>query len=114
MAMQVAPKRRKPIDVFVAKLIHQKKAMRLGNPRADTVVPANHAMAYHTPFELYDLEKDPWEQKDVATDPAYAATLRDLRASLAGQMQKTQDPILQGAVTSPLHRKSQAWLLGKS
>lgn len=54
------------------------------------------------------------EQKDVATDPAYAATLRDLRASLAGQMQKTQDPILQGAVTSPLHRKSQAWLLGKS
>ena len=83
-------------------------------PRADTVVPANHAMAYHPPFELYDLEKDPWEQKDVATDPAYAATLRDLRASLAGQMQKTQDPILQGAVTSPLHRKSQAWLLGKS
>ena len=62
---------------------------------------------------VQSLEMDPWEQKDVANDPAYAGVLRELQASLAGQMQKTQDPILRGAVTSPLHRKSQAWLLGK-
>src|SRR5438876_459450 len=37
-------------------------------PRADTVLPPNHALAYHSPFELYDLGRDPWEQKDVAGD----------------------------------------------
>jgi hypothetical protein len=29
-------------------------------------------------------------------------------------MTSTKDPILDGAVTSPLHRKSQSWLLGKT
>lgn len=82
-------------------------------PRADTVVPVNHAMAYHPPFELYDLEKDPWEQKDVAGEAGYAGVLRAMRTSLAAHMQGTADPILKGAVTSPMHAKSQAWLLGK-
>jgi N-sulfoglucosamine sulfohydrolase len=82
-------------------------------PRADTVVPANHALAYHPPFELYDLARDPWEQKDAAQDASYAAVLNELRSQLAAQMQATQDPILNGAVTSPLHRRSQSWLLAK-
>jgi len=28
-------------------------------PRADTVAPPNHALAYHAPFEFYDLAQDP-------------------------------------------------------
>jgi N-sulfoglucosamine sulfohydrolase len=79
-------------------------------PRSDTVVPPNHALAYHPPFELYDLAKDPWEQKDVARDPAYATVLSDLRAKLITQMRGTNDPILNGAVTGPLHRRAQGWL----
>lgn len=81
-------------------------------PRADTVVPPNHALAYHPAYELYDLGRDPWEQKDVAAEASYAPILQQLRAQLAGHMRSTKDPILNGAVTSPLHQKSQAWLMG--
>lgn len=79
-------------------------------PRADTVVPANHALAYHGPYELYDLARDPWERNDLARDASQARVLDPLRASLLEHMRSTNDPILNGAVTSPLHRRSQAWL----
>lgn len=82
-------------------------------PRSDTIVPANRALAYHSPFELYDLTNDPWEQKDIARDASYAAVLNELRTQLAEHMQTTQDPILNGAVASPLHQRSQSWLLAK-
>lgn len=81
-------------------------------PRADTVVPANHALAYHPPYEFYDLASDPWEQKDVSKEEAYAPALEDLRKQLIEHLQSTADPILAGAVTPPLHKRSQAWLLG--
>jgi arylsulfatase A-like enzyme len=84
-------------------------------PRSDTVVPVNHAMAYHPPIELYDLNADPWEQRNLVTSipaashPA-AATLNQLRAQLFEHLSATADPILEGAVTSPLHRLAQSWL----
>jgi N-sulfoglucosamine sulfohydrolase len=81
-------------------------------PRSDTVVPANHALAYHPACELYDLARDPWEQKDVAREASYAAALGELRGHLAEHLRATGDPILNGAVTSPLHQRSQEWLLG--
>lgn len=87
-------------------------------PRADTVAPPNHALAYHTPFELYDLVNDPWERQDLApaaaNNPTYAAVLERLRGQLVAHMQTTADPILNGAVTPPLHRRAQAWLQGKN
>ncbi len=79
-------------------------------PRADTVVPPNHALSYHAPYELYDLTRDPWEQNDISRDAAQAAVLEQLRTQLVAHMQSTNDPILSGAVTSPLHQRSQAWL----
>jgi arylsulfatase A-like enzyme len=82
-------------------------------PRSDTVVPPNHALAYHSPFELYDLTQDPWEQRDISGSPANSGVLTDLRAKLLKHIQDTRDPILEGAVACPLHRKSQAWLLGR-
>ncbi len=82
-------------------------------PRSDTVVPANHAIGSHPPFELYDLATDPWERKDLAREARQAKVLEDLRTKLYSHMQSTRDPILNGAVTSPLHQRSQAWLQGK-
>ena len=79
-------------------------------PRSDTVVPANHALAYHRAYELYDLVQDPWEQNDVSNDAAQAPVLDQLRAQLVAHMRTTTDPILDGAVTGPLHRRSQVWL----
>ena len=39
---------------------------------------------YYTGFaeRLYDLETDPWEEDDLASDPAYAAALEECRAAL--------------------------------
>lgn len=79
-------------------------------PASETTVPANHAVAYHPHIELYDLIKDPWEQNDVAHRPEYAAVRRDLLRRLHRHLVETQDPILQGAVTSPHHRRAMAIL----
>ena len=63
-------------------------------------------MAYHPHVELYDLAKDPWEQNDVAQRPEYASMRADLLKRLHRHLVDTKDPILQGAVTSPQHRRT--------
>ncbi|MGD0731949.1 MAG: sulfatase [Terracidiphilus sp.] len=79
-------------------------------PRSDTVVPQNHALSYHTFVELYDLERDPWEQHNLAADTSYADVLENLRGLLRTHMEQTGDPILQGAVTGPMHHRTAEWL----
>jgi arylsulfatase A-like enzyme len=79
-------------------------------PRSDTVVPPNHALAYHPPLELYDLRDDPGETRNLATLPAYAPVLGDLQARLAKHLKGTGDPILDGAVTNPMHHRALEWL----
>ena len=75
-------------------------------PRADTVVPENHALAYHPPCELYDLREDPWELNNLAEDEGQADVRADLIARLRTHLAETQDPILQGAITPPMHRRA--------
>jgi hypothetical protein len=41
--------------------------------------------------ELYDLKNDPWELKNVASDPAYAKTLAAMRARLDQWIEETGD-----------------------
>ncbi|MGC8643525.1 MAG: sulfatase family protein [Isosphaeraceae bacterium] len=74
-------------------------------PRSDVVTPTNHAMAYHPHVELYDLARDPWEQKDLAQDASYSAVRSELLRRLYRHLVETKDPILQGAVTPPQHRR---------
>ncbi len=74
-------------------------------PQSDVVTPTNHAMAYHLHVELYDMARDPWEQKDVSQDASYAAVRSELLKRLYQHLVETKDPILQGAVTSPQHRR---------
>lgn len=52
---------------------------------------------YHTrpAEELYDLRADPWELKDLATDPAHAATLTGLRADVDRWMKEQGDEGIQ-------------------
>jgi N-sulfoglucosamine sulfohydrolase len=68
-------------------------------------------MAYHPPVELYDLAEDPHELTDLAADPAHAATVEELLARLHTWMARTGDPLLDGAVTSPLHRRTRERLV---
>lgn len=46
--------------------------------------------------ELFDLRKDPFELKNVADDPAYSDTLKDLEARLMAELKATGDPRLTG------------------
>jgi len=45
--------------------------------------------------ELFDLEIDPGEIRNVAGDPAYAVHLKAARAELGGFLELTNDPILE-------------------
>jgi N-sulfoglucosamine sulfohydrolase len=47
----------------------------------------------HRPrYELYDLQGDPDEVKNLATDPAHKKTLDEMSATLKGLQEKTRDP----------------------
>jgi N-sulfoglucosamine sulfohydrolase len=52
------------------------------------------AFVHRPPEELYDLEKDPHELKNLAGDPAHADTLKDLRGRLKAWQEQTRDPWL--------------------
>jgi arylsulfatase A-like enzyme len=55
---------------------------------------ARHKLIYFNKldaWELFDLEKDPHELKSVYDDPAYADTVRDLKAELARLKKHYQD-----------------------
>ncbi len=75
-------------------------------PRSRPAVPANPAIAYHPPLELYDLSTDPNEHTNLANDPARAAIRSNLLARLHAWMQDTTDPLLSGPVVSPSHEQA--------
>ena len=44
--------------------------------------------------QLFDLVEDPWEQRNVASDTAYAAEVNRLRAELSAWQREVSDPLL--------------------
>jgi arylsulfatase A-like enzyme len=50
------------------------------------------AMGKRPAAELFDLEKDPYEMRNVAADPNYAAVVKRLDAQLMGELKATGDP----------------------
>jgi N-sulfoglucosamine sulfohydrolase len=56
--------------------------------------------------ELFDLEADPGETRNLAGQGAYAHVCEEMRARLAAWMQATRDPLLEGPVGSPFYRRS--------
>jgi arylsulfatase A-like enzyme len=67
-------------------------------PRSDPVVSRR---AKRPDFELYDLEKDPWELDNLWEDPGTADVRAGLFARLRAHMEKVGDPILTGPVDCP-------------
>ncbi|MDZ7802266.1 MAG: sulfatase [Trueperaceae bacterium] len=55
------------------------------------------------PLELFDLQDDPLERRNVVDDPRYASVRAELTEALVGWMRRTGDPLLQGPVASPFH-----------
>jgi N-sulfoglucosamine sulfohydrolase len=60
----------------------------------------------HRPaVELYDLKKDPWEQKNIASDPANGKTLARLRQQIDVWMQEQGDRGVATELEAPQHLK---------
>ncbi len=51
--------------------------------------------------QLYDLVFDPHERHNLASDPAHAKALDDMRSRMEKWMKATDDPLLGGAVAAP-------------
>jgi N-sulfoglucosamine sulfohydrolase len=80
------------------------------NRRCTPKTSTNGNIGSHPKIELYDLIADPYELTDVADDPQYATARDELLSRLSEWMGSTRDPLLDGAVTSPLHTNAAALL----
>ena len=71
------------------------KAWIVTNRKDPKVKPFfDHAYGKRPREELYDMRKDPDQMKNVASDPAYAETLKKLRTRLMNYLRETNDPRL--------------------
>lgn len=71
--------------------------------RAD---PALYSRDRPAIVELYDLEADPWEQRNLAGDPEMKDVRERLSEALWAWMRDTDDPLLDGPVSSPRYRQA--------
>lgn len=56
----------------------------------------NEALIQPARIEFYDLKHDPWQQKDLADDPAFAQEQKRLAEKLRNVGMRTQDPRVTG------------------
>ena len=55
-----------------------------------------HKLIFYVPikrFQLFDLEKDPWEMHDLVNDPAYASVKTEMIAKLKAMQARLGDPL---------------------
>jgi len=58
-------------------------------------------LEHRAPVELYDLETDPLETRNLAAEPAYAVRVAQLDAVLHRWQAATGDPLLDGSIARP-------------
>jgi uncharacterized sulfatase len=73
--------------------------------KIDSLAAERVRMLQHRPTEeLYDLTKDPYELKNIATDPAQQKLLASLRQQLDAWMRKQGDRGMEAEMAVPLHK----------
>src|SRR5947208_7286744 len=68
--------------------------------------PARYSTDRPSMVELYDLETDPLEQRNLAGSESVRDVEADLSAALWDWMRQTSDPVLDGPVQSPRYRQA--------
>lgn len=81
-------------------------------PTTRPKVPHDPIGAFHPPVELYDLEGDPGETRNLAGMAEHADLERRLLAQLSRWMREIGDPLLTGVPLSPMHRNALGLLGG--
>jgi arylsulfatase A-like enzyme len=82
-----------------------------GHPAMALAMEPPREKLFHPPFEFFDLEADPFEQNDLAGDPAFAETRDALARRLREWMQTTGDPLLHGPMAQRAYiERMQAFL----
>ena len=70
--------------------------------------PIRHAfdiLANPPEFELYDLEEDPWEFRNLSEEPEHAETLNRLQTALEDWRRATDDPLLDPAFMEEMRQR---------
>ena len=75
---------------------------------APEVKAAYARMRQPPPFELYDLQSDPFEFRDLAAEPQHADMLHELQQALLQWRRETGDPLLNPALLQRLTAEVQA------
>ena len=60
-------------------------------------------------FELYDLQDDPWEFRNLAGETDHSATLQRLQAALQDWRRRTEDPLLEAAFSEKMRQRVEAY-----
>jgi len=83
--------------------------------QAHSQIAIEHYPAYFDPDQLYDLKNDPYEQHNLASDPAHQAVLKRLKVALRQQLATfdhpydlTEAPFMKSEKYRQLVRKTQA------
>jgi N-sulfoglucosamine sulfohydrolase len=67
---------------------------------------ANDLAKERSMLELYDVQADPAEERNLASDPSQAGTVAELGRQLRAWMQETDDPLLRGPIPSPFYHEA--------
>ncbi len=66
------------------------------------------------PEELFDVQADPHETRNLAGSAEHAENLKQMRDTLATVMRRTDDPLIAGPIASPFYRRAIANLFGEA